>query len=505
MESIMIAWSSIHQFAPADWAVTHFGGCWLGHKSRNQRLVSYATALAEKPGKLMPELFTRKYDIDATYELLRRNDVTPDRIQAPHRRLVKTELRTPGRFLLIEDTTFPSYTHRREPVPGLGPIGGSEEGQQGFLLHSVLAVRAAPTATPDATGRRPPVMILGLVDQQYLVRTGRPEAKSKQTVSRQRTERDRESDRWLESSRRIGPAPTNPETRWVRIADREADIYEYLMECKKRNHGFVVRVNQDRIVLDPTTNERLGLVFDHIRTVEPVGGMYLELRARPPHDGQPGYEARRARLLISCGPVRVQAPERPGHAAGRNEPIDCWFVRVWEPDPPAGVERLEWVLYVEARTETLEEALVGVMDYGSRFLIEEFHKGIKTGMKIEELQLETGERLFRAIAVMSIVALRLLDIRELGRAAPEAPAALTGLSGLELDVLSKAVDRTLTTVASVILALGRLGGHMNRPSDGMPGWITLWRGMQTLRLMVKGAEIARRLNICETVHHKNTS
>jgi hypothetical protein len=501
----MIAWSSTHQSPPADWATTHFGGCWLGHKSRDQRLVAYAQALAEKPGKPMPELFTRKYDIEATYELLRRDDVTPDRIQAPHRRLVKDESRTPGRFLLLEDTTIPSYTHRKEPVPGLGPIGGSEEGQQGFLLHSVLAVRAAATAAPDATGRRPPVTILGLVDQQYLVRSGRPEARSKQTVSRRRSERDRESDRWLESSRRIGPAPAGPATRWVRVADREADIYEYLLECKRRNHGFVVRVDQDRVLLDPTTDERLGLVFDHVPGAEPVGGMYLDLRARPPHDGRPGYEARRARLLISCGPVRLRAPERPGCAAGTNEPIDCWFLRAWEPDPPAGVERLEWVLYVDRRTETLEEALVGVMDYGSRVLIEEFHKGIKTGMRIEELQLERGERLFRAIAVMSIVALRLSDIRELGRAAPEAPAALTGLSALELDVLGQAVDRTLTTVASVILALGRLGGHMNRPSDGMPGWITLWRGMNALRLMVKGAEIANRMNNCADYQNKDTS
>lgn len=497
----MVAWSSTHQSSPVDWAASHFGGCWLGHQGRNKRLVSYARALAESPGKLMPELFTRKYDIEATYSLLRRNDVTPDRIQTPHRRLVKTELRTPGRFLLIEDTTIPSYTHRKEPVPGLGPIGGSEDGQQGFLLHSVLAVRAALTAAPDATGRRPPVTILGLVDQQYLVRSGRPEAPSKQTVSRQRTERDRESDRWLESSRRIGPAPARAETRWVRVADREADIYEYLMECKKRNHGFVARVNQDRVILDPATDRRLGLIFDHIEGVGPVGGMYLDLRARPPHDGQPGSEARRARLLISCGAVRIRAPERPGHAAGTNEPIDCWFIRVWEPEPPAGAERLEWVLYTDTRTETLGEALVGVMDYGSRFLIEEFHKGIKTGMKVEELQLETGEGLFRAIAVMSIVALRLLDIRELGRAVPDAPAALVGLSVLELDVLSIAVDRTLTTVASVILALGRLGGHMNRPSDGMPGWITLWRGMQALRLMVKGAEIERRRNNDTNIHY----
>jgi hypothetical protein len=208
---------------------------------------------------------------------------------------------------------------------------------------------------------------LGLIDQQYLVRSGRPEAPSKQVVSRQRTERDRESDRWLESTRRIGPAPATDEVRWIRVADREADIYEYLQECLAHGHGFLVRVNQDRVVLDPVDNRRLGLVSQRVAGVEPCGGMYLDLRGR---DGQP---ARRARLLVSCGPVRVQAPERPGVTAGTNPPIDCGFIRAWEPSPPEGIEPLEWVLYTHEPTESLEPGLVGVMDYASRFFIEEFH------------------------------------------------------------------------------------------------------------------------------------
>ncbi len=156
MDSHMLAWTSSHESPPADWAANHFGGCWLGHKARNKRLVSYAIALAEQPGKPMPELFPKKYDIEATYSLLRHREVTPDRIQAPHRRLVKNELETFGRFLLIEDTMFASYTHRKEPVEGLGPIGDSEEGQQGFMLHSVLAVRARcqPSPTRQAGGPR---------------------------------------------------------------------------------------------------------------------------------------------------------------------------------------------------------------------------------------------------------------------------------------------------------------------------------------------------------------
>ena len=415
--------------------------------------MAYARALAERPGKMIPELFSRKYDIDATYKLLDQREVTPDAIQAEHRRLVRREASRPGRHLLIEDTTFPSYSHRERAIPGLGPIGGSEEGQQGFLLHSVLVVGVPIGSRPDASGRRPPVTILGLIDQQFLVRSARPEAKSKQVVSRQRTRRGRESDRWLESSRRIGPAPADPEVRWVRVADREADIYEYPRECRLRNHGFLVRVNQDRVILDPESGRRLGLVFEHIAGVDPVGGMSLDLR------GREGQEARRARLLPSCGPVRVRAPERPGQTAGTNPPIDCRFLRAWEPAPPEGGDPLEWVSYSDERTETLEEALMRVMDHGSRFLVEEFHKGLKTGLKAEELQLETGHRLFAAIAAMSLVALRLLDLRELGRAIPEAPARATGLRPIELDLLGLALNRTLTTVASVVLAVGRLGGQ----------------------------------------------
>jgi hypothetical protein len=117
------------------------------------------------------------------------------------------------------------------------------------------------------------------------------------------------------------------------------------------------------------------------------------------------------------------------------------------PEEPEGVEALEWVLYTDWPTESLSDALMSVMDYATRFLIEEFHKGLKTGMKVEDLQLEQGSRLFAAIAVTSIVALRLLDLRELGRGFADAAAACIGLDELELEVLSLAVDRELKTVA----------------------------------------------------------
>lgn len=163
-------------------------------------------------------------------------------------------------------------------------------------------------------------------------------------------------------------------------------------------------------------------------------------------------------MLVSCRPVRVRAPERPGVAAGTNAAIDGWVIRIWEPSHPEGVEALEWVLYSDERTETLEQALVAAMDYATRFLIEEFHKGLKTGLKAEDLPLETGHRLFAAIAVMSLVALRLVDLRELGRAVPEAPAKVSGLSAMELEVF-----RRRPVLAGI---RGRTPAHPQGPLSG---------------------------------------
>jgi hypothetical protein len=124
-----------------------------------------------------------------------------------------------------------------------------------------------------------------------------------------------------------------------------------------------------------------------------------------------------------------------------------------------------------------------------RSVIEEFHKGLKTGMGAERLQLETAARLYAAIAIMSVVTLRLLDLRERAWLDPEAPAEQSGLDGLERELLSRRLGRLLQTVRDVILAVGRLGGHMNRKADGLPGWLTLHRGMKVLQNMVEGARL----------------
>ena len=104
--------------------------------------------------------------------------------------------------------------------------------------------------------------------------------------------------------------------------------------------------------------------------------------------------------------------------------------------------------------------------------------------------MEKARRLFPAIARMSVVALRRSDLRERVRRIPDAPAEESGLRPQELHVLRLRLNRPIQSVREAALALGRLGGHMNRKGDGLPGWQTLWRGRNRLHQLVQGFQLA---------------
>src|SRR6202008_3586483 len=170
--------------------------------------------------------------------------------------------------------------------------------------------------------------------------------------------------------------------------------------------------------------------------------------------------SRRARLEVSAVEVQIRAPYRPGHGLGRLPPIHCTLVRAWEEHPPKGEKPLEWILLCDGLRTSVESARECVRQYSARWLCEEFHKALKTGMKAEQMQLETGEALMAATAIKSVVALRLLDLREHARQEPEAPAEQSGLNEVELEVLELKTGRKLETLSDVALALGKLGGHL---------------------------------------------
>ena len=175
----------------------------------------------------------------------------------------------------------------------------------------------------------------------------------------------------------------------MRVCDREADIYEYLCGCREQGHGFVVRAAQDRVVVDPGTGKRLGTLFERVRGQAALGHFPLELRGRPT---QP---ARTASLAVSAVVVGLEGPATPGRHSALPPRLTVTAVRVWEESPPAGAEAIEWILLCDAAVTTWAEAQDRALQYACRWLIEEFHKALKTGMGAERLQLEEGHRAVR--------------------------------------------------------------------------------------------------------------
>jgi len=467
-----------------EWARQHFARVELGNIKRTDRLVSLANALARNPGVSIAKTGSSWYDTKATYKLLRDSRMKPDIVQSNHRLIVTKEIeQSDGDVLLIEDGSEFEWNHK-DPIRGLGPVGSGRDCDQGFLMQSVLAVErplAGKYAAASGNTSRSPVRLLGLLDQQFYIRP--PKRKD---PKRRRDTTDRlETDLWLETLERL-PKFAKRQGDIIRVCDRAADIYEVISETERANLGYVIRARHNRTVEDAFDEDGNSVrLFDHLRSQNAVTSKTVHFRARG------SVPAQTVTLNISFCQTKTKAPSRPGCNMGQLPPLEYTVVRVWgEMD---GSEPIEWFLLTNLDIRNVEDLQKVVEIYATRWIIEEFHKALKSGLKAEDLQLESGEALIAAIALMSIVALRLVDLRELGRLIPDAPACASGLDDFELKVLSHRIKRDLKTVRDVVLAVGRLGGHLGRKRDGMPGTKTLWLGMSELINLVEGAKIGMLL------------
>ena len=169
-------------------------------------------------------------------------------------------------------------------------------------------------------------------------------------------------------------------------------------------------------------------------------------------------------------------------------PLKAWVICVQEIKPPEGVEPVEWILLTNVPVHNAEDARARIFWYECRWIIEEYHKAMKTGASIEDLQFTKEERLQPVIALLSVIALFLLNLRNASRRpdAQERPASellpVEFVTVLALWRYKKL--RTDLTVHEFYYALARLGGHQNRKHDHPPGWLILWRGWTKLQAMV---------------------
>jgi hypothetical protein len=451
--------------SPQQFAHDHFASAPLGHRARVKRLVRTAELLLMHPGDTLPNKLPDPAALDGLYRLARHPSVTHTTVLAGHRQRTLQRMATyPGVVLNLHDTTELDYTTRTS-LAHLGRIGNGQ--RRGYLCHNTLAY-GFDTAE-----------VLGLANQILFRRPRAPKHESKTARARRR---NRESRLWKRGAEALGRAPDG--CCWVDICDRGSDLFEYLDAKHAAGQFYVVRAAQNRriLVVGADGQETAAKLFDYARGLPAHGRRAVRVQAT---EKQP---ARTAQVQVAFAPVQVRPPRQP-RGEHRHEPLAVWVVQVQEVDPPPGVAPLEWTLLTNRDVPDRAAADVRVDWYSCRPVIEEFHKAQKTGCAIEALQFRTEERLQPVIALLSVVAVFLLQLRSVSRQ-PEATAAPAAavVPPLFVEVLSRwrlGQPSRCWTVQDFFLALARLGGHQNRKRDGMPGWLTIWRGWTKLVVMVE--------------------
>jgi hypothetical protein len=459
------------QLDTAQWAREQFGDCQLGDARRTKRLIQVAEQVANHPSGSFPKQMKDWGDLKAAYRLFDQDDVTFQAVASPHWK--RTCAVPPGTYLVLGDTTELDFGYDPD-IDGLSRIGNGSG--CGFLLHNALLVEAQTQS------------LLGVAGQTIHYRKPAPKKENKS----QRFKRERESRVWGDVIEQIGPPPRD--AQFVHVFDRGADDFEVFCRLKQNRGEWVIRASSlHRLIVAPD-GEKIALK-EYLSTLPLAGTYQLNLRARP---GQP---ARTATLEVRFGALHMPVPKHksPYVRELKPEPIPMSVVWVREVGAPRGVKPIEWVLYTSLPVETFDDAWQIVEYYECRWLIEEYHKALKSGCSVQRRMLRTADRLEAMVGLMSVVAVRLLQLKSVARSDPDRPARSV-VPKIWLTML-KAARKKLRRVHDLTIyqfyrELAKLGGFLGRRSDGEPGWLTIWRGWEHLNTLIQGAELAINLKKC---------
>ena len=457
--------TSLIELEPAVWSEKQFGTCDLGDVRRAKRLVRYAQQMAEKPDASTPHQTEDWADCKAVYRLFERSEVTFEAVTATHYQNTRTL--APGRYLVISDTTEIDYGYKSERK-GLGPLTAKH--RRGFFLHSALVV--------DAESHQ----VMGLGMQELWARAPGKRNRVHRVNCRKRPTESEVWGRVIDAVNGRGPG-----IQFIHVCDRGADNFDVFAHLYLKGDSWVIRAAQLKRKL--RTADGTELKLDEILSAATLKGSYqIWVSANK------NQKARWAHVEVRSTSVTMLRP-REGATAfvmdNEVREVPTNIVEVLEAKAPKGSEALRWVLYTHESVASFNDCIHVVEHYERRPVVEEYHKCLKTGLQVEGRQYETADRLEPVIGVICVQAVRLLQLRDVARQAPETPAIK--LIPLEwVEVLGKITrrPRAINTVREFMRALAGLGGFLGRKSDGEPGWQTIWRGLETLILALRGYRAA---------------
>lgn len=449
----------------------------MGDERLSSRLVECAGAQAINPDRAFSGVAKGDWAaVKAYYRLIDHADetaVSMENILLPHRERTMRRMKAQQTVLCVEDGSNLDYSSL-DCCEGLGVIGSNQTGakSRGLYLHSTLAV------TTDG-------LPLGILKAQCLAPGLKCETGKR--LHRHVPIEEKESFCWIVGLRDcMEVAKQMPHTRLISVMDREADFFELFDEHRQNpSVELLVRAQYNRL----TTGE--SKLFDAVRQTEVRGQVLIHVdrqSARPKKSKQkarPNRPERTAEASIRYSQVELRPPDYHKD----KPPISLWVVHVVENNPPEGQEAIEWYLLTTMRIESVEDAENCLRWYCLRWRIEDWHRVLKTGCRIEDAAHKTAERLKRAMAIKLVIAWRIMVMTLLGRETPELPAEVL-FSDLEIEVLNAYAKQDSLQpplqLGDAVRLVARLGGHLGRRRDPPPGHQIMWHGYSYLQLMCAG-------------------
>jgi hypothetical protein len=437
----------------------------LGDAQLEARQKLILDRFAAKPSASIPGACRGWAETHGAYRFFAHPRVTAEEVLRPHSRATLARIAEHPVVLLPQDTTELDFTRPKKAVGGAGPLNWEQ--RTGFFQHVQLAV------TPE---RLP----LGVVDATAW---GRDPGDHGKHVRRKREPIEaKESYRWLEGYRRAcAVAAAVPGTRIVSISDREGDIYECLAAATTiagPRAEWIIRSCQDR----STTRKRSDEGDTSIKLREAVAARAVlgRLKVQVPRSGD--RPAREATVAVRSAAVELRPPYRPDR---KLPAVTVNAVLIREESAPAGAEPIEWLLLTSLPVATFAEAATVVDYYSGRWPVEVFFRIYKAGCRVEEIQLESEDRLLPCLALYLIVAWRVHWLTMLGRTCPELSCDAVFAEEEWRSVWAVALREPAPAAAPplevMIRLVASLGGHLGRKHDGPPGAQVLWIGLQRMR------------------------
>ena len=424
-----------------------FSGAALGDPRLTKRLIRLVDDLSAEPTKSIPLACGGLAETKAAYRLLDNEAVDWRAVLAAHGEPTVVRMGREDRVLCLQDTTGLDFTSQ----PGIAGLGRlSYERQHGMYLHPTLAVSESGVA-------------LGVLDAWMWAR--KPKGETDITESR----------RWTEGYERIAElAERLPNTRLVYVADRESDLRELLDRAAELGYpaDVLLRAKHDRILAEG------GKLRADVARQAVLGEVEFAM---------PAARGRTARTVVPT--VRAARVTLARHA-GKTCEVTVILAR--EEAPPAGEKPVEWLLLTNEPVTTLDDAVLRIGWYRRRWLAEIFFRILKSGCRVEALQLATVERLERALVIYLVIAWRILYLITLGRDGPDLPCevAFTAEEWRAAWLMAKRQPPPAAppTLGEMMRLVAGFGGFLGRKGDGHPGPKALWEGLMKLMAYVEALQ-----------------